>query len=246
MKKTIAIVICLVLFFSISGCGKQINNQVETSKHAITYELGGLAESFIQIPTCAECGENVEIKTEVLYDADIHVFVDGQEIMKTHDESDDWGYVFVMPDHDVLVTAKPYTKEEIWGIQMDRLNVLKETYPEYFDLPAMKGLEVYVWQMAPNSYSFGLLMGTNRSKTFEELWNLKGVSAEDMRIILSTYDIDESYVSIIPWQNPFSSYIPEEWIMQEDEDPDSAAQHRQVYIDRIREMLLGAPDESRE
>jgi hypothetical protein len=45
--------------------------------------------------------------------------------------------------------------------------------------------------MAPGSYSCGVLPGTNRNKTLEELMNLKGASLAEMRAILSTYDIDE-------------------------------------------------------
>ena len=63
-------------------------------------------------------------------------------------------------------------------IDMDSLRV---KYPEYFDLSTFKGLELYVWQMAPDSYSCGLMLGTNRNKTLEELINLKGASIAEMR-----------------------------------------------------------------
>ena len=106
----------------------------------------------------------------------------------------------------------------------------------------MKGLEVYVWQIVPNSYNFGVLEGTNREKTLEELWNLKGATAEEMRVILSSYDIEENDVIVIPWQNPISSYIAEYWIMEKDEDPDSVAKRQQEYIDRIRAMLFDFAD----
>ena len=115
---------------------------------------------------------------------------------------------------------------------------LEEKYPEYFGLPTSKGLEVYVWQMAPGSYSFGVLPGTNREKTLEELWNMNGAAADEMRSILSTYDIDESEIVIIPWQNPISSYIAEYWIREKDETPDSAAERQQEYMDLLREMLF--------
>jgi hypothetical protein len=117
---------------------------------------------------------------------------------------------------------------------------LEEKYPDYFGLTTSKGLEVYVWQMAPGSYSFGVLPGTNREKTLEELWNMKGANADEMRAILSTYDIDESEIIIIPWQNPISSYIPEYWIRQKDESPDSVAKRQQEYVDSLREMLFAS------
>ena len=131
---------------------------------------------------------------------------------------------------------------QISEMKNDEMNDLKEKYPEYFDLSTSKGLEVYVWQIVPNSYSFGVLPGTNREKTYEELFSLKGASPEEMRAILSSYDIDEDDVIIIPWQNPVSSYIPEYWIRWEDEDPASAEKRQQAYLDGIRNMLFAVPD----
>ena len=235
----IAVIACIVLavclmtdpFSSKSLSGVDFN---------IRYELGATAHDFTSTPFGAKAGEEVEIKTEVLFDADIHVYVDGQEIDKTHYDSDYWGYSFIMPDKDVLVTARFYTKDEIWGTETVALAALRERYPDYFDLGTFKGLEVYVWQMAPDSYSCGVMRGTNRNKTLEELMNLKGATITEMRAILSTYDIDEKDVFIIPWQNPISSYIPEYWISQKDEDPAMVEKRKQEYIDGIRQMLFGA------
>lgn len=125
------------------------------------------------------------------------------------------------------------------GVGEINMESLRAKYPEYFDLSTFKGLEVYVWQMGPNSYSCGVLPGTNREKTLEELMKLKGASIAEMRAILSTYDIDEKDVIIIPWQNPVSSYIAEYWISQKDEDPAVVEKRKQAYIDGIRQMLFG-------
>ena len=89
----------------------------------------------------------------------------------------------------------------------NEVETLRRKYPEYFDLPAGKGLEVYVWQMSEGSYSCGLLPGTNRNKTDQELWSLKGTSIDEMRTILSTYDVREEDIMIIPFHNPISSYF---------------------------------------
>lgn len=72
--------------------------------------------------------------------------------------------------------------------------------------------------------------------------NLKGASIAEMRAILSTYDIDEKEVFIIPWQNPISSYIAEYWVKLEDEDPSSVEKRQQEYIDGIRHMLFDSAD----
>ena len=87
------------------------------------------------------------------------------------------------------------------------LESLKSRYPEYFGLDTFKGLEVYVWQMAAGDYSWGVLPGTNRSKEATELAALKGVSAADMRAILSTYDIPEENIEVIPIRQVYSSYF---------------------------------------
>ncbi len=103
---------------------------------------------------------------------------------------------------------------------------LREKYPEYFELGTFKGLEVYVWQMAKNDYRFGLMQGTNREKTPEEKMALKGATAEEMALILSTFDIEDKDIFVIPWQNPVSSYMVTEDMVK---DPE--------YINNIRTML---------
>ena len=59
------------------------------------------------------------------------------------------------------------------------LQPLRAQYPEYFDLDASTGLDVYVWQMAPDSYYFGLLPHTAspRDSTAQELLALRGASS---------------------------------------------------------------------
>ena len=103
---------------------------------------------------------------------------------------------------------------------------LRIKYPEYFEVGTFKGLEVYVWQLAKDNYSFGLMPGTNREKTLEELMSLKGASAAEMALILSTFDIEYKDIFVIPWQNPLSSYMVTEDMAK---DPE--------YIDSIRAML---------
>ena len=60
-----------------------------------------------------------------------------------------------------------------------------------------------------------------------------------MQVILSTYGIAVENISIIPWQNPVSSYIAGYWISQKDEDPAVVEKRKQEYIDGIRQMLFG-------
>lgn len=115
---------------------------------------------------------------------------------------------------------------------------LMDKYPEYFELDSTNGLDVYVWQMAENYYSFGLLPHTEEQRDWlsTELLNLQGVDADKMRQILSTYNIDENDINIIPWQNPISSYLGDLWIISEGE---SLEEKQKAYIESVRNMLFG-------
>lgn len=122
------------------------------------------------------------------------------------------------------------------------LQPLRAQYPEYFDLDASAGLDVYVWQMAPDSYCFGLLPHTAspRDSTAQELLALRGASSEQMRYILAAYALDPDDIYVIPWQNPISSYIPECWIVTE--NGESLEEKQAQYIETVSAMLFGEKD----
>ena len=122
------------------------------------------------------------------------------------------------------------------------LQPLRAKYPEYFDLDASAGLDVYVWQMAPDSYYFGLLPHTAspRDSTAQELLALRGASSEQMRYILAAYALDPDDIHVIPWQNPISSYIPECWIVTE--NGESLEEKQAQYIETVSAMLFGERD----
>lgn len=85
---------------------------------------------------------------------------------------------------------------------------LRARFPMYFDLPTSNGLEVYIWQMADGFYSCGLLPGRDLDYTFEELFPLytAPASIEEMRVIVASYGIDQSEVTICPLRAYHSSY----------------------------------------
>ena len=122
------------------------------------------------------------------------------------------------------------------------LQPLRAQYPEYFDLDASTGLDVYVWQMAPDSYYFGLLphAASPRDSTAQELLALRGASSEQMRYILAAYALDPDDIHVIPWQNPISSYIPECWIVTE--NGESPEEKQAQYIETVSAMLFGEGD----
>lgn len=90
---------------------------------------------------------------------------------------------------------------------------LKLLYPEFFenDFDPAKGIEVYVWQLATDYYSCGMMLGTNRNKTEQEIWSLwnKSMSIEEAKMLLNAINIDKSNVFIIPTTHPLSSYAYE-------------------------------------
>ena len=109
---------------------------------------------------------------------------------------------------------------------------------EYLGLDASKGLDVIVWQLAPESYSFGLLEHADepRDRLSAELLELRGIDAAQMREILASYSLSEDEITIIPWQKPISSYLPDYCVNYGGEDMDAK---KKAYVDQIREMLFG-------
>lgn len=101
---------------------------------------------------------------------------------------------------------------------------LRERFPEYYDLPTDKGLELYVWQLAEGAWSCGLMAGTNREKTNEELWSLKAASVREMQEILASYALPTEWIAVIPIHVPHSSYM---YVIDED------------YRAAVREMFFG-------
>lgn len=83
---------------------------------------------------------------------------------------------------------------------------LKEKYPEYFGLDTTNGLEVYVSQFAENSYRCQLYSGMTAFLESQEMDPEKTATLEEMKLILSTYDIPSEKIVIIPFYNPLSSY----------------------------------------
>ena len=120
---------------------------------------------------------------------------------------------------------------------------LRERYPEYFGLDASDGLSVWVYQMAKGDYNF-VLTDILPSDTHDANWmfpwnDYKGASAEEMRAILSTYDVEKEDIYIVLSQNPISSYLSEWSIVVDGEDLNAK---REYYVNVVMNMLF--PDES--
>lgn len=158
------------------------NTNVSGTEHVISYNLGDLAEDFTETPEKAQSGNKVEIRTQVLYDAGIHLYLDGQELKISHYDSDYWGYSFIMPDKDVEITAEPYTYAEIWGSAESRNDA--ETMDENSEQTVKEG-----WQKVEIDPS----TGSKKYISFmlPEDWNYEIVNSED-------YPISDLLISFHP------------------------------------------------
>ena len=94
--------------------------------------------------------------------------------------------------------------------EVDADKLMKE-HPVYADLSTSKGIEVYVWQMAENSYHCGLLSGTNRAKSDEEIMGLipDSLDIDEAKAILNKLGLSQDDITVIPTSMPYSSYLYE-------------------------------------
>lgn len=108
------------------------------------------------------------------------------------------------------VTSSETTSEEDTQSTVDTA-LLREKYPEYFELSNFKGIEVYVWQMSQDSYLCGLMSGTNRNKTDEEIAALseKALEINEAKAILDYLGVKGTDIIVIPVIQPYSSYLYE-------------------------------------
>lgn len=88
---------------------------------------------------------------------------------------------------------------------------IKEKYQEFFAIEGepFKGIELYVWQMADGVYYCGLMFGTNRNKTHEEILALqeKALTVDETKALLSDLNVSNDTVVIYPIAQPYSSYL---------------------------------------
>ncbi len=111
--------------------------------------------------------------------------------------------------YDKIAALRLQNTGELSGIGSDEEATLRQKYPEYFDLPTDKGLEVYVWSFANNNYNCGLLPARETAYSYIEIDSLKPATMEEMRAIIACYDIEIQDVELVAARNRFSSYYYE-------------------------------------
>ena len=85
---------------------------------------------------------------------------------------------------------------------------LQREYPQFFDLSTDDKLNVFVWQMSEDSYDCWL---DNRDEAAAEksYFAEAGATIAEMKVILSTYDVERKDIVICPVIHPLSSYYME-------------------------------------
>ena len=109
--------------------------------------------------------------------------------------------------------AEEYFREEAEkeATELSRLlEQLEQTHPHFFSVPTEGGLTVYVWEMAKGIYECHLANTARESITDQSfVYTIGAVTVEEMKAILTTYDVDRKDITIQPVINPWSSYIYE-------------------------------------
>lgn len=85
---------------------------------------------------------------------------------------------------------------------------LQEKYPHFFGLDAEEGVTVYVTKLSQDNFECYL---TSRSIDPQRIMHFnKFASIEEMKLILSTYNIPDVEITVEPFQHLLSSYIGDE------------------------------------
>jgi hypothetical protein len=153
-------------------------------------------------------------------------------VLRYDAETDTICWIFPSQRREIYERA---SETEIVDPYRQKLSELRKQYPEYFGIDTFQKnlLKVYVWQINPASYSCALISGTDERSEIE-IGMMKGVTIEEMRLILSTYyeardcNIEPEQVEVVPFHNPISSY----WYEIDE-----------AYTGRVRWLLTGIPFE---
>lgn len=164
MKKTISMILCVMLILSLVGCGKTQNTNNEVPRAKKTTENGTPVSGVADMPINSDT-----VDTEQTQIAINETSVD--------------------------------------------MNKVKEKYPEFFEIEGepFKGIEIYVWQMAEDLYYCGLMFGTNRNKSDDEIFALqeKALTVDETKTLLNDIGVSKDSIFVYPIAQPYSSYLYE-------------------------------------
>ena len=157
------------------------------------------------------------------------------------DQTDFKNYVVLIEDGNIVLRGEggdmEYLGEDGGALMLRRMRLAQE-YPALFTLNAKKGLDVYVWPWA-DGYC-GWVTEHQKDHTDEQMVELlmgqdgailagrNMLTTEDLKAILSFYDLPAEKVTVVPFQNPLSSYL---WAQ------DGKIIDGSVTVEDLREML---------
>ena len=109
--------------------------------------------------------------------------------------------------------AEEYFREEAEkqaSEQSKLLEQLRQTHSHFFNIPTDGGLTVYVWEMAKDVYECHLAnTQIDAQKGESYVYSVGYATVEEMKAILTTYNVEKRDITIQPVINPWSSYIYE-------------------------------------
>ncbi len=105
--------------------------------------------------------------------------------------------------HTAILSYLRGQREEQEGSLMTQL---RKKYPEFFDLNTDRGLVVYVWQMAPESYSCILMPVSDYIFSLADVERRPHADLEEMQRILYSYNISPDKIQVVPFRVGYSSY----------------------------------------
>lgn len=104
------------------------------------------------------------------------------------------------------------TSSEVESSETDKLiEQLKQTHPHFFNLPCEEGLTLYVWEWARGIYECHLASTELEALRDEPsyIFSVGYASVDEMKAILSTYDIPSEQIIVKAVNNPLSSFYQE-------------------------------------
>ena len=102
------------------------------------------------------------------------------------------------------------------NITENDIRVVRDKYPQYFNLDTSQGLTVYV-HPSTNGNTCQLVSGKDPVPTGEQLTHMTGTTIPEMTAILTAYEIPSNSISIVPYRLPYSvlTYITDEKTIKE-------------------------------
>ena len=252
MKKTISMILCVMLMLSLVGCGKTQNTNNEVPYvGAPKIVLNGQDYFATDFETLDVLPNTVKYAGKLTDEEKQYADINGDEYYipegcdtieyilvyqecgtrisdtEVDNTQRQWAYVkwtkkttgngtpvsggADMPiNSDTVDTEQTQIAINETSVDMDKV---KEKYPEFFEIEGepFKGIEVYVWQMAENSYYCGLMFGTNRNKSDDEIFALqeKALTVDETKALLNDMDVSKDSIFIYAVAQPYSSYLYE-------------------------------------